>query len=438
MIGGSLLFVLGLALSAAAEGAAAPAASASDAKEELRELKGRIEAVQKRIAEAEESKNEVGDALKASERAISDANRSLSQLTDRSRTANSTLAGLNRDIERGQGEVRTQQAALGKLVYQRYVAGRPETLALLLNGGDPNALARRLHYLTYVGQARGEAIVKLRAEVERLEKLAEEARAQAQEIAAIAAEQAAQRAKLEQEKRSRSQVLTRISRDIARQRQEIGTLKRDETRLTRLIDQLARELARAEAARERKAKAQREAEAQREARAQREAKKAPEQRRTPGRREEAPASARVKIDRVPEAGGAEGRFGQLRGKLALPVRGELANRFGSPRQDGGVVWKGLFIAAKPGEDVKAVAAGRVVFADWLRGFGNLLIIDHGDSYLSLYGYNETLYKQVGDAIRGGERVAAVGNTGGHPESGLYFEMRHEGRPFDPMTWVSVR
>jgi septal ring factor EnvC (AmiA/AmiB activator) len=146
----------------------------------------------------------------------------------------------------------------------------------------------------------------------------------------------------------------------------------------------------------------------------------------------------VKIDRVPEASSAEGRFGQLRGKLALPVRGELASRFGSPRQDGGVVWKGLFIAAKPGEDVKAVASGRVVFADWLRGFGNLLIIDHGDSYLSLYGYNETLYKQVGDTIRGGERVAAVGNTGGHPESGLYFEMRHEGRPFDPMTWVSVR
>lgn len=418
-----LAFILGCC--AAAE-AAAPASSASGAKEELRDLKSRMEAVQKRIADAEESKSEVSDALKQSERAISDANRALSHLAEQSRNANATLDGVNRQIERGQRDVRNHQAALAKLLYQRYVAGRPETLALLLAGGDPNATARRLHYLTYIGQARGEAIGRVRAEVDRLQKFAEEARAQATELAAITAEQSAQRARLEREKRSRSQVLTRLSRDIERQRHEIGTLKRDETRLTRLIDQLARELVRAEAAKARNAKPQREA------------RKAPEETRTPGRREEPRTSARVKIERVPEAGGAEGRFGQLRGKLALPVRGELANRFGSPRQDGGMVWKGLFIQARAGEEVRAVASGRVVFADWLRGFGNLLIIDHGDSYLSLYGYNETLYKQLGDTIHSGERVAAVGNTGGHPESGLYFEMRHEGRPFDPMTWVSVR
>ena len=416
-----LLLILGLALPWAG---AVAATSPNAAKDELRELKSKIDAVQKRIAEAEESKSEVSDALRQSERAISDANRALSDLTDRSRGANAALAGLTREIERAEREVRRHQAALGQLVYQRYVAGRPETLAVLLNGGDPNAVARQLHYLTYVARARGEAIARLRTETERLEKLAGEAREQATELAAITAEQAAQRKRLEQEKRSRAQVLTRISRDIERQRQQIGTLKRDETRLTRLIDQLARELARA-----RKPKPP-----TREAR--------PDERRAPttreGRRQESAPSARVKIDRVPEPGTADGTFGQLRGKLALPVRGELAGRFGSPRQDGGVVWKGLFIAARPGEEVRAVAAGRVVFADWLRGFGNLLIIDHGDSYLSLYGYNETLFKQVGETIRGGERVAAVGNTGGHPESGLYFEMRHEGRPFDPMTWVSVR
>ncbi|HEX2830362.1 MAG TPA: peptidoglycan DD-metalloendopeptidase family protein [Burkholderiales bacterium] len=419
-----LLLVAALTACACAEGAQA-AASANSAKEELRELKDRIQAVQKRISEAEESKNEVSDALKASERAISDANRSLADLGERSRSANSTLTRLNADIERAERDVRNHQASLGKLVYQRYVAGRPETLAVLLNGGDPNAVARRLHYLTYVARARGEAIARVRADVDRLQKLSEEARAQATELAAITAEQAAQRTKLEQEKRSRSQVLARISRDIAKQRREVGSLKRDETRLTRLIDQLARELARQEAAaRARKAKPPREA-------------RAPAEAKGPSRRE-TPSTARVKVDRVPETGENEGRFAQLKGKLALPVRGELANRYGSPRQDGGVVWKGLFIAARPGEEVRAIAAGRVVFADWLRGFGNLLIIDHGDSYLSLYGYNETLYKQVGDTIRGGERVAAVGNTGGHPESGLYFEMRHEGRPFDPMTWVSVR
>ena len=135
---------------------------------------------------------------------------------------------------------------------------------------------------------------------------------------------------------------------------------------------------------------------------------------------------------------AAGPFEQLKGRLALPVRGELGNRFGSPRIDGGVTWKGVFIAARAGEDVRAVADGRVVFADWLRGFGNLLIVDHGDAYMSLYGNNESLYKRVGDEIRGGEAVAAVGASGGNADSGLYFELRYQGRPLDPLDWVSIR
>jgi len=120
------------------------------------------------------------------------------------------------------------------------------------------------------------------------------------------------------------------------------------------------------------------------------------------------------------------------------VRGELRNRFGSPREDSGLSWKGLFIAAPTGQDVKAVAAGRVVFADWLRGFGNLLIIDHGGGYMSLYGNNESLYKQVGAATVGGETVAAVGNSGGNTNSGLYFEIRYQGKAFDPLEWVNLQ
>lgn len=98
----------------------------------------------------------------------------------------------------------------------------------------------------------------------------------------------------------------------------------------------------------------------------------------------------------------------------------------------------MFIRSNPGNDVKAIAAGRVVFADWMRGFGNLMIIDHGSSYLSIYGNNDALLKQVGDVIRGGETIAAVGNSGGNPESGLYFELRHDGQPLDPLKWVNVK
>ena len=122
----------------------------------------------------------------------------------------------------------------------------------------------------------------------------------------------------------------------------------------------------------------------------------------------------------------------------MPVKGGLANQFGTQRPDSTVQWKGLFLRTSAGQAVKAVAAGRVVFADWLRGFGNLLIVDHGNGYMSLYGNNETLYKQVGDVLRGGDTVAAVGNSGGNENSGLYFELRHEGKALDPMKWLATK
>jgi septal ring factor EnvC (AmiA/AmiB activator) len=128
----------------------------------------------------------------------------------------------------------------------------------------------------------------------------------------------------------------------------------------------------------------------------------------------------------------------LKRGLRLPIKGELANRFGAQRSGGGPSWKGLFIRSPVGQEVRAVAPGRVVFADWLRGFGNLLIIDHGKSYLTIYGNNESVLKQVGDTVGTGDTVATVGASGGNMESGLYFEIRHEGKAFDPMRWVSLK
>ena len=139
-----------------------------------------------------------------------------------------------------------------------------------------------------------------------------------------------------------------------------------------------------------------------------------------------------------DPGAAAGAFAALRGKLRLPVTGAVTGRFGSPRAEGGATWKGVFIRAAEGSEVKAVAAGAVVFSDWLRGFGNLLIIDHGDDFLSVYGNNESLLASVGARVGNGEAVATVGNSGGNPESGLYFELRHRGQPFDPLRWAGRR
>ncbi|HSN40476.1 MAG TPA: peptidoglycan DD-metalloendopeptidase family protein [Burkholderiales bacterium] len=380
-------------------GAAAAAPSATRAKEDLRELRGRIEALQKRISDAEESKTEAADALKGSERAISDANRKLHDLAQQSLQADRRLAGLRAGRRDNETALQAQQALLERLLYQQYLDGRSEPLKLLLNRENPNQIARQMHYFSYISRARADLIGDLRTRLAQLDQSAREVEAQAAEIASIAAEQTAQKRRLEQEKRARGRVLARISTDIRKQKREIGTLKRDENRLSKLVEQLGRIIS-----------------------------------RTPSR---SPAP-RLRNERLPDNANDGSPFQALKGKLHLPVRGELANRFGSPRLDSGLLWKGLFIAAKAGEEVRAIASGRVVFADWLRGFGNLLIIDHGAGYMSLYGYNETLYKRVGDALQGGETIATVGNSGGNADSGLYFEIRYQGKPFDPLTWVTTR
>lgn len=389
----ALLLILLLASVPAS--AAAGSITAADARKDLLELRARIEAVQKKLAQAEESQTEATDSLKASERAISDANRRLRELASQSQDVKRRLDELRAESHAGEATLQRQQALLARLLYQQYLGGKNEPLRLLLNREDPNRIARHLHYYADITRARAVLIDELRANLSRLQALAQETDRKAIEVAAITAEELGEKRRLEQEKGTRSKVLARIARDIQTQQREIGTLRRNETRLGRLIEQLGRIVTRK------------------------------------------PPSPRARNERLPDSSLA-GPFEVLKGKLRLPVRGELSNRFGSPRSDGGLTWKGLFITARAGEEVRAIAAGRVIFADWLRGFGNLLIIDHGNAYMSLYGNNESLYKRVGEAIRGGDPIATVGNTGGNTNSGLYFELRHEGKPLDPLRWVDIQ
>lgn len=137
---------------------------------------------------------------------------------------------------------------------------------------------------------------------------------------------------------------------------------------------------------------------------------------------------------VPDSSQAGHAFSSLKGKLRLPIKGEIMGRFGTARSEGSQ-WKGVFIRAASGQSVKAVASGRVVFADWLRGFGNMLIVDHGGGYMTIYAANESLLKQVGDTIKAGDSIATSGNSGGMADSGLYFELRQNGRPIDPLAWA---
>jgi septal ring factor EnvC (AmiA/AmiB activator) len=208
--------------------------------------------------------------------------------------------------------------------------------------------------------------------------------------------------------------VAKLGNQIREQRREVANLKRDEQRLSKLIDGLAK-LA-----------------------MQRSLKPAPNKK--DGKTAASPTATGpiARVEETPDATSSSSEFTQLRGRLRLPVRGELMNRFGTPRAEGGTTWRGLFIRAASGSEVKAVAGGRVVFADWLRGFGNLIILDHGGGYMTVYGYNDSLLRRAGQNVTAGENIAAAGSSGGNPESGLYFELRSQGQPVDPLKWVSIK
>ena len=362
--------------------------------EKLDALRSRIEGLRARIAESEESRTEVRDQLRDSERAISEANRALRTLASRRTAAQEELKTLSRQSQELDAEIASRRDTLGRLLTLRYLNGGQSGVKLLLSGEEPGRIARELHYYGYVSRAQAEFIRELRSNLARLKEVEAGTRGRNAEIAAIESARRAERAALMRQQSEHRRVLAKVSNQLRERRREVLSLERDESRLSRLVEELRKLLA--------------------------------------------SAPPLLRNEKVPEPGSAEKSFDGLKRGLRLPIRGELANRFGAQRSDGGPSWKGLFIRSPAGQEVRAVAPGRVVFADWLRGFGNLLIIDHGKSYLTIYGNNESVLKQVGDTVRTGDTVATVGASGGNMESGLYFEIRHEGKAFDPMRWVSLK
>ena len=281
------------------------------------------------------------------------------------------------------------------MLVARYAAGAPDTLRVALSGDDPAALERRLAYAGAVSRAAAAVLASYRAslaEAQRLARELDERRARQREVERASR---ADRERVLAERREKRRQFDRAAAEIRAGRKQIKTLRADETRLARLVSGIG-EL------------------------------------------------VYGRVERTPEPGAPAQRFAALRGKLRLPVTGELTGRFGAPKLGtaGGpasaIQSKGVFIRAPQGQPVRAVAAGQVVYADWMRGFGNLLIIDHGEAYLSIYANNDALLRQVGDVVATGEALATTGASGGNEETGLYFELRHLGKAFDPLRWVKLK
>jgi len=372
-----------------------PLSAFSNNQENLKVLRERIQSLQKDLASKETLKQDTSDALQETERAISNINHRLTKLIENERQANEDLKQLQIQHKQIRNEIETEQNQLEKLLYQQYVGGQQDYLRLMLNQQDPNQIARDIHYYKQLSLACSSSIKGLQNNQYKIEALTQISRQKKEEITAIQTEYSTQRKKLEQEKNKHQAMLSQISNQITQQQQEINKLENDEKRIENLVNEINKLII-----------------------------------------QDKPRNTLIN-NKLPDASTTGAPFSSLKGKLNLPVRGKLLNSFGGQRSGKHVTWKGLFIQSSNGSDVKAISAGRVVFADWLRGFGNLMILDHGNGYMSLYGNNETLLKQVGDTTRGGDTIATVGNSGGNPDSGLYFELRHKGKPFDPLTWIKI-
>ena len=388
-------------------------------KEALSDIHERIESLKKELNIAQEAHGDAADALKDSEKNISETNRKLYELNQQHKENRAKLESLQDQKASLQTTVQQQKQLLGAQLYEQYLHGQQSYIQVLLQQQDPGAMARQLQYFSYVSKARAELINSMQANLGKITRLNDATSQALKQITELKVAQEQERRELQKQKAERGKVLKQLSSKISAQRGEIDKLKRDEKSLSQLVEKLAK-LALAKPKPPKPAKS-----------TSRQNNQASPESNTAGQ-------PLARNDTLPSNAYDGSNFAGLRGKLNLPVRGEVTNRFGATREETGISWKGLFIKAAEGNEVKAVAAGRVVFADWMRGFGNLLIIDHGDGYMSLYGSNQALLKQAGDTVKGGDTIAAVGNTGGNETNGLYYELRKQSKPFDPLSWSIVR
>lgn len=372
----------------------------SDNQQNLKALRERIQALQKDLAEKEITKNKASDALLEVERNIRFMQQKLAKIKESDQQAQNALIQIEEQLSRIKKNIEIEQHQLDILIYHQYLVSHQSInyLKLIINHKDPHQLMRDIHYYEQIARDRTNTIDQLKIHQSQIRVLATESQQKKQAINLLQTEFAMQQKSLEQEKNRHQALLSQISGQITQQQREINKLQGDEKRLTKLVQELNKLLL------EKKNKETKDS---------------------------------LINHKLPDASITGTPFSALKGKLNLPVRGKLMNRFGGQRSGKHVTWKGLFIRSDNGNEVKAISDGQVVFADWLRGFGNLIILNHNHGFMSLYGNNETILKQVGTHIRGGDTIATVGNSDDDSDSGLYFELRHKGKPIDPMTWITI-
>ncbi|MFQ1830506.1 murein hydrolase activator EnvC [Aeromonas veronii] len=433
LLAGALFFCLSF-------GASKPALAAN---QQLGTMQSQIKEQQKTIKLSKQELAKLNTQLKADEQAISAAAAKLNQTRQQLKQNQQTLATLQKDKLALEVQAKHQKQLLAKQAESAFQAGNHDYLKLLLNQQDPAKLSRSLDYYDYLNKARIEAIDALRATRDKLAKNQQATKETETRLQTLLAEQQEHHQTLLASQQSRAKVRNQLQQSVQDDEQKLTKLVKAEKALKARLEELRRK----REEQERRERAERERLAKLKAEQERQRKLA-EQRRAEQQRLAAQQNKTVKpaepVEEVasskPERGSgisSTGHYSGLKtnGSLRWPVQGPILISYGSPRT-AQLKWKGTLIGASEGTQVKAVAPGQVVYADWLDGFGMLLVIDHGKGYMSLYGHNQSLLRQVGQNVEQGEPVALVGDSGGQDRPGLYFEIRYQGEAINPTKWLA--
>lgn len=354
-----------------------------DPESRLQALRQRIDRVQTQIeadsGRRDEAIAKLRDAEKKSAAATADLKKTRRALAE----SRGRQEQLRKDVDEGRARLEEGRQELAEHVRSAYAIGNTERLRLILNQQDPARLGRILVYYRYLSRMKAERIARVLADLDRLRTAEEELEANTARLEELAARQASETDRLEAARRERAGVVAGLDAGIRDRRAEAGRLEAEAKTLQALIVELQRAL------------------------------------------EDIPGTEREPIR-------------SHKGRLSWPIAGELISDFGQPRADGSLRWNGVLVGASQGRDVRAIYYGRVAYADWLPGMGLLMVIEHGDGYMSLYGHNEALYRQVGDWVEPGEVIAGAGDSGGRTRSALYFEIRRGGKPENPHRWFAGR
>lgn len=357
--------------------------AATNKDKELRQVQDKIKSVVNNLSQLKKQQNQASAQLQRVEQQHGKIARAIQALTDQAQKREQRINEIQQEIQLQNGWLLSQKSQLAGQVKSAYALGRQEQLKLLFNQQDASRTSRIMTYYQYFNQARLNKLSRINSSLQLLSTLEQDKQLEKQQLAELIADKKQQQSELLQTKTQRKNILAKIKQDYRQIATQLSRLKKNEQRLKRLITTLQQAM-----------------------------------------------------QEFPLTQNAGQPFHRLKGKLPWPVKGKITRSFGSSRSGG--KWNGVLIKAREGTKIRAVAHGQVIFSDWFKGYGLLAIVKHDKKYMSLYAFNQSLYKEVGDWVDEGDILATVGNSGGRDKPGLYFEIRNKDKPVNPKTWCKKR